>query len=43
MDKKINFLHTCRKAAAEAEKLFGINGRINFEGNSYSNIKVMAK
>ena len=28
MDKKINFLHTCRKAAAEAEKLFGINARI---------------
>ena len=28
MDKKINFLHTCRQAAAEAEKLFGINARI---------------
>ena len=25
MDKKINFLHTCREAAAEAEKLFGMN------------------
>ena len=28
MDKKINFLHTCREAAAEAEKLFGMNARI---------------
>ena len=28
MDKKINFLHTCREAAAEAEKLFGLNARI---------------
>ena len=28
MDKKINFLHTCWQAAAEAEKLFGINARI---------------
>ena len=29
MDKKINFLHTCREAAAEAEKLFGMNARIS--------------
>lgn len=28
MDKKINFLHTCREDAAEAEKLFGMNARI---------------
>lgn len=28
MDKKINFLHTCWEAAAEAEKLFGMNARI---------------
>ena len=28
MDKKINFLQTCREPADEAEKLFGMNARI---------------
>ena len=36
MDKKINFLHTCREAAAEAEKLFGMNAARKRMGNLHA-------